>query len=93
MSIKSQNPAFQIKQQLKIYSFIPHFILTYAINMCTESNAMLKISEYPFIVLSSDLASRGNVQILHNKPGKCFNFECITLNYLEFTSVKWDPAH
>lgn len=31
--------------------------------------------------------------MLHNKPGKCFNFNCITLNYLGLMAVKWDCTH
>lgn len=42
---ETASPAFQIKQHLEIYSFTPHFVLAYTINMSTESNVTLKISE------------------------------------------------
>lgn len=52
------------------------------------------IREHPFIILSSwPCQAEANVGVLPKKLGNCFNFNCITWNYLELMTVKWDPAH
>lgn len=67
--------------------------MAYVINMCTESNVTLKISEKEsestqLQYYSADLARQKKVEMSQRKAGKRFDFNCIAADYLGFMAVK-----